>query len=50
MRQSGERLRDDMLRLLLFTALLIPVAADAGEGRNCQRDSAQNMERKQQRC
>jgi len=40
----------DMLRLLLLTALVIPMTAHAGDGHNCQRDAGQNMERKKQKC
>ena len=39
-----------VLRLLLLTALLMPMTAHAGDGHNCQRDSGQNMERKKQKC
>ena len=39
-----------LLRLLLLTALLMPMTAQAGDGHNCQRDSGQNMERKKQQC
>ena len=39
-----------VLRLLLLTALLMPMTAQAGDGHNCQRDSGQNMERKKQKC
>ena len=39
-----------MLRLLLLTALLMPLSAHAGDGHNCQRDAGQNMDRNKQKC
>ena len=39
-----------MLRLLMLTALLMPMTAQAGDGLNCQHDTGQNMERKKQKC
>jgi len=38
------------MRLPLLAALLIPMAAHAGEGHSCQRDTGQNIERKKQQC
>lgn len=39
-----------MLRLLMLTALLMPLSAHAGDGRNRQRAAGQNMERNKQKC